>query len=67
VLPLQREISLGAELPQSNLQIRRLAMSTKIFDIHVIDVYLTSTRRSTWVFDTGSVAVETWSFRINEG
>ena len=27
-----------------------------IFDIHVIDVYLTSVRSSPWVFDTGSVA-----------
>ena len=27
-----------------------------ICDIHVIDVYLTNTRSSTWVFDTGSVA-----------
>ena len=27
-----------------------------IFDIHVIDVYLTSARSNTWVFDTGSVA-----------
>jgi hypothetical protein len=27
-----------------------------IFDIHVIDVYLTSARSSVWVFDTGSVA-----------
>ncbi len=27
-----------------------------ICDIHVIDVYLTSTRSNTWVFDTGSVA-----------
>src|SRR3954470_15460277 len=27
-----------------------------ISDIHVIDVYLTSTRSSAWVFDTGSVA-----------
>ena len=26
-----------------------------IFDIHVIDVYLTNARSSTWVFDTGSV------------
>ena len=26
-----------------------------IFDIHVIDVYLTSARSSAWVFDTGSV------------
>ena len=29
---------------------------TGIFDIHVIDVYLTSARSNTWVFDTGSVA-----------
>ena len=27
-----------------------------IFDIHVIDVYLTNARSSTWVFDTGLVA-----------
>ena len=27
-----------------------------IFDIHVIDVYLTNARISAWVFDTGSVA-----------
>ena len=27
-----------------------------IFDIHVIDVYLTNTHSSTWVFDTGLVA-----------
>ena len=27
-----------------------------IFDIHVIDVYLTSTPSITWVLDTGSVA-----------
>ena len=27
-----------------------------IFDMHVIDVYLTRARSSTWVFDTGSVA-----------
>jgi len=27
-----------------------------ICDIHVVDVYLTSTRSSNWVFDTGSVA-----------
>ena len=27
-----------------------------IFDIHVIDVYLTNARSSAWVFDTGSVA-----------
>ena len=27
-----------------------------IFDIHVIDVYLTNARSSAWVFDTGPVA-----------
>ena len=27
-----------------------------IFDIHVIDVYLTNANSSAWVFDTGSVA-----------
>ena len=27
-----------------------------IFDIHVIDVYLTNARSSTWIFDIGSVA-----------
>ena len=27
-----------------------------ICDIHVIDVYLTNARSSTWVFDTGSIA-----------
>ena len=27
-----------------------------IFDIHVIDVYLTNAHSSSWVFDTGSVA-----------
>ena len=27
-----------------------------IFDIHVIDVYLTNARSSIWVFDTGSIA-----------
>ena len=31
-------------------------MNKGIFDIHVIDVYLTSIRSSPWVFDTGSVA-----------
>ena len=31
-------------------------MNKGIFDIHVIDVYLTSIRSSPCVFDTGSVA-----------
>ena len=32
-------------------------MNKGIFDIHVIDVYLTSVYSSPWVFDTGSVAM----------
>ena len=31
-------------------------MNKGIFDIHVIDVYLTSIHISPWVFDIGSVA-----------
>ena len=31
-------------------------MNKGICDIHVIDVYLTNSRCSAWVFDTGSVA-----------
>ena len=31
-------------------------MNISIFDIHVIDVYLTNSRNSAWVFDIGSVA-----------
>ena len=31
-------------------------MNKSIFDIHVIDVYLTSARSSPWIFDTCSVA-----------
>ena len=30
-------------------------MNKGVFDIHVIDVYLTNSRSSAWVFDTGSV------------
>ena len=32
-------------------------VNESIFDIHVINVYLTSVRSSPWVFDTGSVAM----------
>ena len=31
-------------------------VNKSIFDIHVIDVYFTSVRSNSWVFDTGSVA-----------
>jgi hypothetical protein len=33
-----------------------VAKEKGIFDIHVIDIYLTSALSNTWVFDTGSVA-----------
>src|SRR3954471_5082958 len=39
-----------AELKNGNIKKKGIS------DIHVIDVYLTSTRSSAWVFDTGSVA-----------
>ena len=32
-------------------------MNKGIFDIHVIDMYLTSVHSNPWVFDTGSVAM----------
>ena len=32
-------------------------LQQSIFDIRIIDVYLTSTPCSTWVLDTGSVAI----------
>ena len=36
MLPLQGEMSLRAELPQSNWQIRRMAMSMKIYLIYML-------------------------------
>jgi hypothetical protein len=57
VLPLQGEISLGAELPQSNWQIRRLAMSTKIYLIYMLVMCtLLVLVGAPGYFDTGSVA-----------
>jgi hypothetical protein len=35
---------------------RVVARDKGIFDIHVIDIYLTSACSNTWLFDTGSVA-----------
>ena len=35
-------------------------------DIHVIDVYLTRTRSSTWVFDTGSAAIRNRDYGLSE-
>ena len=48
-------MSLVAQLPQ--VLGRQEAGNLKgIFDIHVIDVYLTSARSSAWVYDTGESA-----------
>jgi hypothetical protein len=33
-----------------------VARDKGIFDIHVVDIYLTSAHSNTWVFDTGSIA-----------
>ena len=55
MLLLQRDWSLEVELPQvfgGEEEWQRKG----IFDINVIDVYLTNARSSAWVFDTGSVA-----------
>ena len=54
MLLLQRKWSLEAELPQADKNDGKV--NRGIFDIHVIDVYLTNSRSSAWVFDTGSVA-----------
>ena len=56
MLLLQRKWSLEAELPKYLEDKKDGKVNKGIFDIHVIDVYLTNTRSSTWVFDTGSVA-----------
>ena len=50
------ERSLVAELPQILGIYEGWHFNESIFDICVIDVYLTSTPSSTWVLDTGSVA-----------
>ena len=55
MLLLQRDWSLEAELPKY-LANKKDGKVKGIFDIHVIDVYLTNARSSAWVFDTGSVA-----------
>ena len=46
-----------AELPQIHGRYDSWKLQQSIFDIRVIDVYLTSTPCSTWVLDTGSVAI----------
>ena len=48
--------SLEAELPKYLADKKDGKLKKGIFDIHVIDVYLTSAHSSPWVFDTCSVA-----------
>ena len=55
MLLLQRDWSLEAELPKY-LADKKDGKVKGIFDIHVIDGYLTISRSSAWVFDTSSVA-----------
>ena len=54
MLLLQRDWSLEAELPQYLVDKKDGKVNKGIFDIHVIDVHLTSARSSP--FDTCSVA-----------
>ena len=56
VLTLQRKWSLEMELPKYLADKKDGKVNKGICDIHVIVVYLTNARSSTWVFDTGSVA-----------
>ena len=56
MLLLQRDWSLEAELPKYLTDKKDGKVNKGIFDIHVIDVYLTNARSSAWVFDTGLVA-----------
>ena len=55
MLLLQRDWSLEAELAKY-LADKKDGKVKCIFDIHVIDVYLTNAHSSAWVFVTGSIA-----------
>ena len=46
-----------AEPPQIHGRYDSWQLQQSIFDIRVIDVYLSSTPCSTWVLDTGSVTI----------
>ena len=52
---MQRDWSLERNYPKY-LADKKDGKVKGIFDIHVINVYLTNARSSAWVFDTGSVA-----------
>ena len=54
MLLLQREGSLEADCPRY-LADKKAGDTKGICDIHLTDVYLTSARSSSWVFDTGAV------------
>ena len=56
MLLLQTDWSLEANCPKYFADKKDGKVNKGICDIHVIDVYLTNARSSTWVFDTGSVA-----------
>ena len=53
---IAREAVTGSGTAPKYLADRKAGKTKGICDIHVIDVYLTSARSSSWVFDTGVVA-----------
>ena len=53
---IAREVVTGSGNAPKYLADKKAGNTKGICDIHVIDVYLTSTRSSSWVFDTGAVA-----------
>ena len=56
MLLLQRKWSLEVECPTYLADKKDGKVNKGIFDIHIIDVYLTSARSNPWVSDTCSVA-----------
>ena len=53
---ITREVVTGSETAPKYLADKKAGNTKGICDIHVIDVYLNSTRSSSWVFDTDAVA-----------
>ena len=53
---MQGDGSLEAQLPKYLADKKAANAKQGICDIHVTDVYLTNSRSSAWVFDTGFVA-----------
>ena len=56
MLLLQRTVHWKRNCPKYLVDKKDGKVNKGICDIHVIDVYLTRARSSTWAFDTGSVA-----------